>query len=197
VPFEDSIWDVIQKAKEGEEDAVRDIWDQYFPQVVRLAGRRLQGQRQRVADEEDVAISVMASFFRAARADRFPNLKDKDGIWRLLARMTHRKVIDQVRRNAARPAVGESALNAPSDLAHPLASLAGSDPTPAVMVMVADEIERLLEIIPEKYRPIALMKLECLTVSEMAKNCDVHVSTVERRLRIIRGLWNEELKEAD
>jgi len=197
VPSEDSVCVVIQKAKVGEEDAVRDIWDRYFPRVVRLAGERLQGQRRQAADEEDVAISVMESFFRAARADRFPDLKDKDGIWRLLSRMTQRKVIDQVRRNAVRPAVGESAVRGGSGLARPMTSLASPDPTPPVMAMVADEIERLLEIIPETCRPIALMKLECLTLPEIAQHCGVHVSTAERRLKIIRGLWAKELQKAD
>ena len=195
--LQDSMCELIQKVKDGEKEAVRDIWDRYFPRVVWLAGRRLQGQRRQAADEEDVAISVMESFFRAASADRFPDLNDKEGIWRLLSRMTHRKVIDQVRRNSARPAVGESALDGGSGLSHPLASLASSDPTPAVMAMVSDEIERLLEIIPEDYRPIVFLKLEGLTMPEIAKHCGVHVTTVERRLRVIRGLWTKELDKAD
>ena len=46
-----------------------------------------------------VLTSVMASFFEAAQAGRFPDLNDQDGIWRLLSQMTRRKVIDHVRRN--------------------------------------------------------------------------------------------------
>jgi ECF sigma factor len=68
VRIEDSICEVIEKAKGGDEQAVRVIWDRYFPQVVQLAGRRLKGESRQAADEEDVAISVMDSFFRAARA---------------------------------------------------------------------------------------------------------------------------------
>ena len=189
--LEDSMCEVIAKAKEGDEDAVRTIWDRYFPQVVRLAGTRLKGQNRQAADEEDVAASVMESFFRAAEAGRFPNLRDSDGIWRLLSWMTQRKVIDLVRRNAARPAV--DALNVKGEANSPvMASLVSADPTPAMIALLNDQIQRLFEVLPEKYHRIALKKLECMTVPEIAQACGVHISTVERRLRIIREFWVKE-----
>lgn len=64
-----------------------------------LSGQRLTHERCGVADGEDVAISVMESFFRAAKNGRFPDLNDRDGIWRLLSTMTRRKVIDLIRKN--------------------------------------------------------------------------------------------------
>lgn len=187
----------LQRLKDGQEDAARAIWNDYFPHVVRLAGRRLAGQRRQAADEEDVAISVMESFLRATRAGRFPQLRDRDGIWRLLARMTSRKAIDLIRKNAARPLVGESALAEGSVDARPLGAVIGRDATPAVLALVADEIERCLEILPDKYRLVAQMKLECLTVPEIAEHCGIHASTVERRLRIIRGYWQQAMSRDD
>ena len=190
--LEDSMCLVVQKVKDGDEDAVCQIWNRYFPQIVRLAGKKLTGQRRQAADEEDVAISVMESFLRAAQAGRFPDLNDRDGIWRLLARMTSRKVIDLIRKNAARPVVGESALGATAYGANPLVSLPADDPTPEVVAMVADEVQHLFEVLPEKYHAVALAKIECLTAPEIALQCGIHVSTVERRLRIIREIWAKE-----
>ncbi|MFV1968110.1 MAG: ECF-type sigma factor [Pirellulaceae bacterium] len=195
--LEDSMCEVVRRVKEGDDDAARRIWDEYFPQIVALAGRRLEGQRKQVADEEDVAISVMESFFRAARAGRFPDLQDRDGIWRLLARMTSRKVIDLIRKNAARPMLGESALDADAADGHPMASIANGQPTPQLITLVMEETQRLLDSLPEKYRAVAVRKLECYTAPEIAQQCGVHISTVERRLRIIRALWAEELGDAD
>lgn len=183
----DSLYEVIEQVKVGDEEAARVIWNRFFPQVVRLAGQRLHGRPLRTADEEDVAISVMESFFRAARAGRFPELRDGDGIWRLLSSMTARKVVDQIRRNAVRPALGEGSLEGEG-----LAALASKDPTPAMVAIVADEIDRLFKVLPEKYHAIALKKLECLTVAEIARECRVHTSTVERRLQIIREFWSRE-----
>jgi RNA polymerase sigma factor (sigma-70 family) len=184
--------EVVAKVKLGDDDAVRAIWDRYFPQVVRLAGQRLADQPRRAVDEEDVAISVMESFFRAASAGRFPDLQDSDGIWRLLSAMIRRKVVDQVRRNATRPIVGESAI--PGD---GLESMASRDPTPAMLAIVKDEMEHLLTVLPEQYHQVALKKLECCTAPEIAQACGVHVSTVERRLRIIREFWARESDSLD
>ena len=131
---------------------------------------------------------------KAAQAGRFPNLRDSDGIWRLLAEMTRRKVVDHVRRNSARPTVGESALKNDSNLGQPLEGLASDNPSPAMIAMVTDQIERMLTVLPEKYHPVALKKLECLTGPEIARECGIHLSTVERRLRIIRGFWARELE---
>ena len=181
--------EVVAKAKEGDDDAVRVIWDRFFPQVVRLACQRLTDQPKQVVDEEDVAISVMESFFRAARAGRFPELEDSDGIWRLLSAMTCRKVVDQIRRNATRPVVGEAAIQD--------SALVSRDPTPEMFAIVRDEMAQLLTVLPEKYHQIAIKKLECLTVPEIARHCGVHVSTVERRLRIIREFWAKEFDTTD
>ncbi|MGE0761006.1 MAG: ECF-type sigma factor [Pirellulaceae bacterium] len=188
----DSVARVLDGLRAGTDEAAQSIWDRYFPDLVRLAGQKLVGQRRQAADEEDVAISVMESFFRAAREGRFPDLRDRDGIWRLLAKMTHRKAVDLIRKNAARPIVGESALTATLDGSHPMASQPSSQPSPDVLALVADEIRHLIDILPDRYREVALHKLECLTVPEIARACGVHVSTIERRLRIIRGLWERE-----
>ena len=185
--IDDSMCEVVEKVKQGDDDGVRLIWDRYFPQVVRLAANRMSGQRRRAADEEDVAISVMESFFRAARAGRFPELHDGDGIWRLLSSMTCRKVIDFIRRNAVRPTIGESDLEP-----NGIQSLESDAPTPVMVTIVADQIEHLFRTLPVKYHAIALKKIECLTVPEIARECSVHVSTVERRLRIIREFWSKE-----
>ena len=184
--LDDSLADVIHKVKQGEIAAVQVIWDRYFPQVVRLAGSRLNGRRTAVADEEDVAISVMESFFRAAAAGRFADLRDKDGIWRLLSTMTCRKAIDLIRKVTAKPTVDLDILSQ-----RQFAPQLTTDPTPLIDLMFAEELERLFKLLDPKYHEVARLKLECLTVPEIAARCQVHVSTIERRLRIIREIWSQ------
>ena len=48
--LQDSMCEVIRRVKSGEDEAVREIWDRYFPKLVRLAGRRLSDHRKRMAD---------------------------------------------------------------------------------------------------------------------------------------------------
>lgn len=184
---------VVRAVKLGDEEAVRHIWDRYFPDLVRLAGQRLAYECNRRADGEDVAISAMESFFRAARNGRFPDLNDKDGIWRLLATMTRRKVIDLIRKNRRQPSVGESAVMGGEYEGGHFDWVATADPTPEMVVALADEVQHLLDVLPAKYHPVALGKLECLSQAEIAEKCGVHLSTVERQLRIIRKRWKREL----
>jgi hypothetical protein len=40
--------------------------------------------RRRAADEEDVVQDAFHSFFRGVSAGRFPQLNDRDNLWRLL-----------------------------------------------------------------------------------------------------------------
>ncbi|MEM6471694.1 MAG: ECF-type sigma factor [Planctomycetota bacterium] len=180
----DTIQKMVDRVRAGDDEAAHHLWERYFPEVIRLAGQRMRGRANTVADEEDVAISVMESFFRAARAGRFPDLAGRDEILRLLAKMTSRKVIDKIRRVIARPALGESGFGEEG-----MDAVAGRDPTPATLVLVHDEFQRLFEALPENCRPIVLEKLECKTNSEIAADCDVHITTVERRMRIIRETW--------
>ncbi len=184
---------VVRHVKQGDADAARVIWDCYFPDLVRLAGQQLALERCGHADGEDVALSAMASFFRAAREGRFPELRDHDGLWRLLSTMTHRKVIDLVRNNRRRPVVGESAVVGAAYQGSHFDWLETDDPSPEIVAVLKDQWEHLLAVLPVKYRAVAMRKMECLTMAEIARECDLHISTVERHLRIIRLRWEQEL----
>ena len=81
---DDSFSRWIDEVKQGNSSAAERIWAQCFPQLVLFARDRLRGLPRRAADEEDVALSAMDSFFRAAERGRFPDLADRDGLWRLL-----------------------------------------------------------------------------------------------------------------
>jgi len=91
--------------------------------------------------------------------------------------------------------VGESAFPAAdSTWGEPgLGSLAGSDPSPEIAAIVAEETQRLLgELEPELQR-IALAKMEGYSNPEIAVRLQISVRTVERRLHLIRRIWEQEL----
>ena len=91
----------FEQVREGDSVAAQAVWERFFPELVRLAREKLRGTPQQMADEEDIAASVMESLFRAAQMGRFPNLADRHDLWRLLLRMTVRKVIDLRRRESS------------------------------------------------------------------------------------------------
>src|SRR4051812_46122655 len=90
----------LGRLQTGDEQAVRQLWDRYFPRLVALARHKLRAAPRRAADEEDVALSAFDSFCRHAEAGRFPDLFDRDGLWHLLVVLTARKAAHLARDQA-------------------------------------------------------------------------------------------------
>jgi DNA-directed RNA polymerase specialized sigma24 family protein len=191
--------DWLGRIKAGDEGAVQLLWERYFAQLVRLARDRLRGARRRAADEEDVALSAMGSFCRGAAAGRFPDLHDRAGLWALLVTITARKAgklaRDERRQKRGGGAVrGESALVPPGGSGEEAgwAAVLGREPSPAFACQVAEECGRLLDRLGDpQLRQVALWKLEGFTNAEIAGRLGCVETTVERKLRVIRSLWQE------
>src|SRR5262245_27582989 len=183
----------------GEPAAAQRIWEMYFHRLVGLARAKLQGRPRRAADEEDVALSAFASYCRAVEAGRFPQLNDGDDLWRLLVTVTERKVYNMIRdehrlKRGGGAVQGESAFRGPDGEPGPGPDLlAGHEPTPEFAAQVAEEYRKLLEQLPDaEMQSIAIWKMEGETVPEIAERLGCAVSTVERRLRLIRRIWEQE-----
>ncbi|MBC8872752.1 MAG: hypothetical protein H8E44_25245 [Planctomycetes bacterium] len=70
----------IGEVKAGDQVAAQCLWERYFDQLLRLCRRWPPDAARRVADEEDVVLSVFESFCRGARQGRFPKLGDRDNL---------------------------------------------------------------------------------------------------------------------
>ena len=89
----------IDLVKDGDSAAANRIWQHYFDRLVQSVRQRIMGQNRAVSDEEDIVLSVFDSFYAAAEKGRFPDLSDRDDLWRLLLRMSARKAIDKRRHD--------------------------------------------------------------------------------------------------
>lgn len=200
---DDSVTHWFEQVRERDSVAAQAVWERYFPELVRLAREKLRGTPRRVADEEDVADSVMKSLFLAAQKGRFPDLADRHDLWRLLLRMTARKVVDLKRRESRKRrgggrVRGESAFGGcdSADQQRGLAEVIGDVPTPEFATMMAEECQRLLERSDDPdLEALAVAKMEGYTNEEIAERLGCSVRTVERRLRLIRKKWQEERPE--
>src|SRR4051812_20120134 len=87
----------LSDLKAGDHAAAQPLWDRYFDRLVRLARAKMKAARgaAAVADEEDAALSAFDSFCAGADRGRFPQLADRDDLWRLLVVITARKVLAQ------------------------------------------------------------------------------------------------------
>jgi DNA-directed RNA polymerase specialized sigma24 family protein len=194
-----SVTQWFEGLEEGNSQAAQAIWERYFPDLVRLARQRLRDVPRRAADEEDVALSVMDSFFDAAQHERFPDLADRQDLWRLLLRMTARKVVDlqrfetRQRRGGGRVFTGSGGTGQSSTDEDALAQVIGNTPTPEFAAMMAEECRERLESLEDpELQAMAIAKMQGYGNDEIARQRDCSVRTVERRLQLIRKRWEQE-----
>ena len=166
--------------KDGDQAAAQPLWERYFDRLVRLAGARLRSAQPRLsadADGEDAALSAFDSFCAGAVRGRFPQLADRDDLWRLLVVITARKVQAQARRQRRRNRGGGLDRNE-SDLpeagcapgAQCFDRIVGDEPTPAFAAQVAEECRRLLDALgDESLCLVALARMEGYTTGEIAE----------------------------
>src|SRR6478752_6418510 len=112
---EGSVTRWVTALKGGDTAAAQPLWERYHRRLVSLARQKLQAARRREADEEDVVQNAFHSFFRGVARGRFPQLQDRDNLWRLLVVITARKALDQLahehsKRQGGGTARGESRI---------------------------------------------------------------------------------------
>lgn len=196
-----SIVQIIAMAGQGDTSAQQKIWDRYFPQLVRLAQQRIHQNFHRIGDGEDVALSVLDSFFRQIQKISPPDVRGLDDLWRLLSRMTQRKAIDWIRfqLREKRRVLGESAIESgnpeSATEARPMADVVSVELEPHLAVMLIENCEWMMTKLPEALRPIVLLRLAGHTNCEIATAQGCSLATVERRLKLIRSIWSEALSE--
>jgi DNA-directed RNA polymerase specialized sigma24 family protein len=200
---EASVSQWLDRLKAGDPDAAQKLWQRYFRRLVGLARKKLRGAACRAADEEDVALSAFDSFCRGAERGCFPQLHDRQDLWQLLVLLTVRKAFDlkqHERRQKRVPRGGavldEAALPGPADSSVQEAApeqIEGPEPTPAFAAQVAEQCRRLLERLDSpELRGVALCKMEGYSNEEIAARLGCGLRTVERRLQLIRSIWEQE-----
>ena len=196
---EGSVTNWIGQLRAGDAAAAQKLWERYFRRLVGLARKKLQDAPRCAADEEDVALSAFGSFCHRAARGQFPQLADRDDLWRLLVTVTSRKAL-HLRRDEQRPKRGGGDVLSLTDLAGSSSAdnavfeqVLDREPTPAYAALLAEESQRLLERLEdEQLRAIALYKLEGHTNEEIARKLGYERVTVQRKLRLIRQMWAEE-----
>lgn len=187
----------IADLKAGEAGAAEQLWERYFHRLVGFARRKLASSARRVADEEDVALSAFKSLCLGAADGRFPQLCDRDNLWPLLVVLTSHKAQDLVkserrlkrggggivRTEASRPAIKGNAAG--------LEEVLSREPSPEFATLMAEHCESLLHQLDPQHRNIAELKLEGHSNHEIAERLHCGLRTVERRLELIRRVWQE------
>ncbi len=186
----------IDLVKYGDSAAANRIWQHYFDRLVQSVRRRLAGQNRAVSDEEDIVLSVFDSFYAAAENGRFPDLSDRDDLWRLLLRMSARKVIDKRRHDLRQRRGGDVEIRSLGDSEdnETVIEAIGNEPSPEMVLMMQESVDHLFSNLGVGHlRDLAGAKLEGYSNAELAQRFECSERTIERRLHLIREKCQQEL----
>jgi DNA-directed RNA polymerase specialized sigma24 family protein len=193
-----SITHWLERLRQGDSAAAGVLFRVYFERLAHLARAHLSQSVRRAADEEDVALAALDSFFRGVKAGRFVDLHNREDLWRLLLTITLFKAHDQanresrLRRGGGRTVPATDLLDLLGEPGADLDRLAGPEPPPDLVASFAEEVRRRLEQLPgDDLRGVALARLEGDTVAEAATRLGISKRAVERKLCLIRQLWQE------
>ncbi len=191
---DNSVTHWCQQLESGNTDAASLLWQTFFSRMVELARKRTRGTSKLIADEEDIALSAFKSFCVGVQKGRFASLTDRDNLWRLLVVITARKAIDHVNynRRAKRDelrVVKAHTTEVNDDLVNQFVC---KQPTPEMELEMKENINSAVgQLELPELKQIALLKLDGYTNQEIAVQLDRGLSTIERKLRTIRGIWSQ------
>jgi DNA-directed RNA polymerase specialized sigma24 family protein len=195
----------LQALKAGRPDAVEAIWRRYYDRVLAVARLRLrQGPHQAVEDGEDVALSALNGLADAAAQGRFERLDDRFDLWQILAGITVKKALQRRRwynrwKRSGRPTSADRATSperprhATPRVEHDFLTRAVSkEPDPEFAAILREQIEHLLGALPDPtLRQIAEWRMQGATNTEIARKLGRAVRTIERKVDLIRLVWEK------
>jgi DNA-directed RNA polymerase specialized sigma24 family protein len=189
----------LDRMAQGDQQAIQRIWEQYYRPLTAVARQKLGDLPRRMVDEEDVVLSAFNSFCAGVAQGRFPELDDRDDLWRLLVTITARKAVAQLRwqhyqKRGGGAVRGDSVfLKADDSSPAGFEQVFGRELRPEVAAAVAEEFGRLMDVLDDPtLRVLAYMKFEGSTNEEIARSLECAVGTVERKLARIRKAWSRE-----
>lgn len=189
----------------GDESAAAELWQYCFPRLLRYSRKKLPGHLRRVLDDEDVALSAFKSFCMGTAEGSFGEIQGRDELWKLLYCITSRKAQgyieyqNRLKRGGGR-VNGESVFDAAGEGGVPGGINEIADPyhqheSPNAKAEFSNQCQYLLDKLgDDTLQTVALLRIEGHSVDEIAIRLGCAKRSVERRLRLIRTIWQGELE---
>lgn len=188
-----SVSEWIESIKDGDSVAQKELWQRYYQQLIVSAKRMLQKRGTGPTfDEEDVLQSVFRSLFRRAEQGDFPDLADRDGLWRLLIVMTERRVMNKARDARAKKR-GGGVAHLPLYGLNPATGSQLQRDLPAQPKPALGTTEELIQTVEEVLgdcgdleKEIARLRMEGYEISEIAQRVNRAPSTINRKIKYLK-----------
>lgn len=180
---ESSASDLLSAWQAGDERAAAILFERYVIRLTALVRSRLAKSLARRFDAEDIVMSAWRSFFVRVRAGSL-TADNEISLWHLLATMTLRKLSRQVRVHTAdqRSIERETTDDSTSALNPAIAE----EPAVEHVVMMTDEILRVMESLGDHDAQIAGLLLQGRSIGQVVTALNCSDRTVRRTLEHIR-----------
>lgn len=197
-----SVTHLLHQLRDGEAGAAQQaLWERYFHRLAGIARTKLAPAARRSADEEDIALSTLNSFFKATGQGRYPDLRDRTELWPLLACIAIRRALKLNEREFAEKrgsgtvrgdsAIGQLWKNGRHDDENGFDDFIARDPTPDSIVELKELTGHLLRKLENnRLRDVARLKLSGHSNREISEQLEVTERTVERKLVRVRHYWS-------
>lgn len=176
-----SITNVYRQLAAGDPQAVEVLWSRFFPRLSGLARQTLGKITRPVVDVDDVLQSAFFGFWRQAQQGDYAANVNRHDLWNLLATITVRKVRSAQRREHAQKR-GGGRVESQSEAAD-VAQLPAAE--------FDSHSAEFLSALDDEPRAIALLRLMGYKNREIADLLDCTERKVERKLQMIREVWEE------
>jgi len=199
-PTDASVTNWLRKLEAGHDQAAQRLWDVFFERLVLLAQHRMRTSQRGIADAEDIALSAFASFCLGVQNQRFPELSDRDGLWKLLVSITLRKWM-HIQRDQSRQKRGGDFRQIPQvkdslDGLYEIDQIIAREPTPEIAAQVAEQYDSWMQALEsEELMRLTQWKLEGFTNNEIAEKCGLTARTIERKLNLIRKILTQAVSD--
>ena len=190
-----TLW--IEELRAADEEAAAKLWNHFIGHLHESARHQIRPETRPVYDEEDAALSAFNSVCRGIVEGRFPDLRDRESLWKLMLVITSNKIRDRhrhdqqqrrdVRRTLTDSIFGNSAENSAVGGIH---QLPAREPTPEFAAAFAETCEHLFQDLDDpRLREVAVLRMEGYADHEIASRLNCTRSTVQGRLAVIRHQW--------
>ena len=186
-----SVW--IGQLKAGEEAALAQIHQRYWPALVELARRKLKGAPGRAVDEEDVAQEAFWSFYRTLRDGQIPRLENRHDLLAFLTHIIACKSVNQIKHEFMQKRGGGQVLGGATltVLLEGRAHAGSGERDPLDNALLHDFYQHCLTRLPDNLREVAEFYLAGCAHKETADRLGCSLRSVERKIALILERWRQ------